>query len=192
MLLNYLITVYLNQDAVHDSNGPVSFAEIENNTTASIVELSNTLGNLDETHCSCSKHSAKRVWEASLSSLKSKKVKGVNLDHFHSHSNKNLDPESDVYDTCSQGCSLANSKHEILSSIYPKNPTNQCTQNFCQEFGSVNVASEDLNSEENTLGKPFKIMLMNIADETKKTQLMKSLDCLLQLVKGKLPGRQIC
>ena len=173
MLLNYLITVYLNQDAVHDSNGPVSFAEIENNTTASIVELSNTLGNLDETHCSCSKHSAKRVWEASLSSLKSKKVKGVNLDHFHSHSNKNLDPKSDVYDTCSPGCSLANSKHEILSSIYPKNPTNQCTQNFCQEFGSVNVASKDLNSEENTLGKSFKIMLMNIADETKKTQLMK-------------------
>ena len=151
----------------------VSFAEIENNTTTSIEKLSNTLGNLDETHCSCSKHSAKRVWKASLSSLKSKKVKGVNLDHFHSHSNKNLDPESDIYDTCCQGCSLANSKHEILSSIYPKNPTNQCTQNFCQEFGSVSVASEDLNSEENTLGKPFKIMLMNIADKTKKTQLMK-------------------
>ena len=119
MLLNYLITVYLNQDAVHDSNGPVSFAEIENNMTASMTA------------------------------------------------------KSDVYDTCSQGCSLANSKHEILSSIYPKNPTNECTQNFYQEFGSVNVASEDLNSEENTLGKSFKIMLMNIADETKKTQLMK-------------------
>ncbi|XP_008449211.1 uncharacterized protein LOC103491160 isoform X3 [Cucumis melo] len=165
-----------NQDAVHDSNGPVSFAEIENNTTASIAELSNTIGNLDETHCSCSKQSAKRVWEASLSSLKSKKVKGVNLDHFHSDSNKNLVPKSNGYNACSQACSLANSKHEILSSIYPKKPTNKYTQNFCQEFGSVNVASEDLNCEENTLGKSFKIMLMNIADEAKKTQLMKVIE----------------
>lgn len=168
-----MLTDPQNQDAVHDSNGPVSFAEIENNTTASIAELSNTIGNLDETHCSCSKQSAKRVWEASLSSLKSKKVKGVNLDHFHSDSNKNLVPKSNGYNACSQACSLANSKHEILSSIYPKKPTNKYTQNFCQEFGSVNVASEDLNCEENTLGKSFKIMLMNIADEAKKTQLMK-------------------
>ncbi|XP_038881371.1 uncharacterized protein LOC120072912 isoform X2 [Benincasa hispida] len=165
------------QDAVHDCNSPDSFAEIENHRTASIAELSNTIGNLDETHCSCSTQSAKRVWEASLSSLKSKKVKGVHLPHFHSDSNKNFVPESNGYDTFSQACSLANSKHEILASISLKNPsTSNYTQNFCKEFGSVNVASEGLDCEENTLGKSFKIMLMNIADEAKKTQLMKVIE----------------
>lgn len=160
---------------MHDCNGPVSFAEVENHRTASIAELSNTIGNLDETHCSCSTQSVKRVWEASLSSLKSKKVKGVHLHHFHSDSNKSFVPKSNGCDTCSQACSLANSKHEILASVSPKNPsTSNYTQNFCKEFGSVNVPSEDLVCEElHTLGKSFKIMLMNIADEAKKTQLMK-------------------
>lgn len=167
-----MLTDPQSQDAVHDCNVPVSFAEIENRRTASIAELSNTIGNLDETHCSCSTQSTKRVWEISLSSLKSKKVKGVHPHHFHSDSNQNF-AKSNGCDTYSQACSLANSKHEILASISPKNPsTSNYTQNFCKEFGS-DVASKDLDCEDNTLGKSFKIMLMNIADEAKKTQLMK-------------------
>lgn len=160
---------------MHDCNGPVSFAEIENPRTASIAELSNAIDNLDETHCSCSTQSAKRVWKASLSSLKSKKVKGVHLHHFHSDSNKDFVPNSNGFDNCSQACSLGYSKHEILARGSPKDfSTSKCTQNFGNGFGNVNVASEDLVCEElHTLGKSFKIMLMNIADETKKTQLMK-------------------
>ncbi|XP_022153880.1 uncharacterized protein LOC111021292 isoform X2 [Momordica charantia] len=167
-----------NQDAVHGCNRPASFNEIENRRTASRVEISNTTGHLDERHCSCSTQSAKRVWEASLSSLKSKKVKGVHLHHFNSDSSQNFIPKGNGCDTCSQEYSLGNSKHEILASGSPKNPsTSNSTQNFCEEFGNVNMASKAHQCEElPTLGKSFKIMLMNIADEAKKTQLMKVIE----------------
>ncbi|XP_022924960.1 uncharacterized protein LOC111432350 isoform X1 [Cucurbita moschata] len=167
-----------NQDVVPDCNGPVSFAEVENSKTASIAELTKNIGNLDEIQCSCSTQRAKRGWEASLSSLKSKKVKGVHLQHSHPDSNRSFVPESNGSDTCSQACSLANSKHEILASLPPKNlSTSKYTQNFCEEFGSVKVASEDLVCKGlHTRGKSFRIMLMNIADEAKKTQLVKVIE----------------
>lgn len=112
----------------------------------------------DVKHCSCSTQGAKRRFsEASLSSLKSKRVKGGKPKEYELDCHCNFVLESQKgNDNCFDGCvSLGTSEDKCFSS-------------GCVE----NTAKAELESE----GKCFRIMLMNIADETKKMTLKKVIE----------------
>ncbi|XP_038697506.1 uncharacterized protein LOC119995167 isoform X1 [Tripterygium wilfordii] len=111
--------------------------------------------------CTCSTQNAKRkVWEASLSSLKSKKVKGSHLLDCSSESAWGLIPESDCTAPCFNGCSW-----EMVNNSIEGKPF---------EMTSKALVGKEVCSN----GEYLKVMLMNIADDTKKTSLTKVIEML--------------
>ncbi|XP_071688258.1 uncharacterized protein [Rutidosis leptorrhynchoides] len=111
------------------------------------VECMNTEKS-DANICSCSSLGArKRTWEASKTSLKSKKVKGGHL----------IVCQSD------NGC------------LSTSNKTSQCSkdehlENFTPTVGAPLSVSYDDNAQERNC---YRIMLMNIADDAKKSNLTR-------------------
>ncbi|KAF5938181.1 hypothetical protein HYC85_025687 [Camellia sinensis] len=130
-------------------------------------------------HCSCSSlGEKKRVWEASYTSLKSKKVKGCHQVDCQLDS-RDFVPESDgTNDSSFHGCSSGISKNKSLVDVTPRDPLSSTyLEKTNEECQPVNIISEDHDSNE-LLAKEesFRIMLMNIADNAKKSSLTKIIE----------------
>lgn len=120
----------------------------------------------DAVHCTCSAQGAKRrFWEASLSSLKSKKVKGSH------HVDCQLDATSGLVSEGDEALVISGSKS--LVEVTPSDPlTSSCIKNSAKDEAvctSAGLISKELLSN----GECFRIMLMNIADDSKKMHLTK-------------------
>lgn len=117
----------------------------------------------------------RRVWEASLSSLKSKKVKGTHLVGCQTEPNLDVDSESDGYDSCRQRCPLDITKNKSLFGCPPIDPlASSRKEKNAQSCGLGNLPSEALiRGDFSSQRQCFKVMLMNIADDTKKAHLTK-------------------
>uniref|UniRef100_A0A2P2JF37 Uncharacterized protein MANES_03G094900 n=1 Tax=Rhizophora mucronata TaxID=61149 RepID=A0A2P2JF37_RHIMU len=123
--------------------------------------------------CSHKRLGAKRSWEASLSSLKSKKVKGRLQIACASDSNCDSDSESDRIDPCNNSCSLNISQTSSRVEVDGADPL----KISAEVEKSVNVPSEAPASKKfKSTGECFRIMLMNIADDTKKRNLVKVIE----------------
>ncbi|XP_028057198.1 uncharacterized protein LOC114261186 isoform X5 [Camellia sinensis] len=130
-------------------------------------------------HCSCSSRGEKkRVWEASYTSLKSKKVKGCHQVDCQLDS-RDFVPESDgTNDSSFHGCSSGISKNKSLVDVTPRDPLSSTyLEKTNEECQPVNIISEDHDSMELLAkGESFRIMLMNIADNAKKSSLTKIIE----------------
>lgn len=163
-------------DSVGSSKGPVPFAGADCNEMVAGAEPSKKGTDLNVYHCSCSTQGAKRrAWEASLSSLKSKKVKGSHSSECQLSSNYGVAIASDGNDYCLQGCSLDTSRDKSLRRVTQRAPlSSNCKQKIAEEQHPVNVLQEASPSIDIRFkGECFRIMLMNIADDTKRTHLTK-------------------
>ncbi|CBI30067.3 unnamed protein product, partial [Vitis vinifera] len=136
-----------NHESINVCRDLVPFEEVDCNNMTNDVRLTG-VGTDVEANCSCSAHGAKkRVWEASLSSLKSKKVKGSHQIGCQLDSNWDIvSGNGKIDNVCFVGCSLGTTRNESLS---------------------------ELSFELQEKGEGFRIMLMNIADDTKKAHLTK-------------------
>lgn len=124
----------------------------------------------EEKRCSCSaEQTRKRIWEASCTSLKSKKVKGGHTS----------DCQSDVKDSASGSENNCPGKSSTFISgdkflCDEDILTNNClgkNNESCQSLDVMSqhhVSCKDLSTE-----KCFRVMLMNIADNKKKSGLTK-------------------
>lgn len=108
-------------------------------------------------YCSQSTKGAKRTWEASLSSLKSKRVKGSQLVDNQSGSSCGFILETDEANPC------------VVEDLYDPSITDgseKCVDNYLHVEAPINMEAPSTK-------QCFRIMLMNIADDAKKTQLTK-------------------
>ncbi|KDP26207.1 hypothetical protein JCGZ_22453 [Jatropha curcas] len=130
--------------------------------------------------CSCyTQGTKKRAWEASLSSLMSKKVKGSHQTDCGTDSVVGIDSESDRIDCCINRCSLGISKSNLFVGVTPEVPfTGNCMENNAKESRSINMASEAIISKELQSKGETRIMLMNIANGNKKLHLTKVIETL--------------
>ncbi|KAK7852080.1 pax-interacting protein 1 [Quercus suber] len=168
-----LMVSHLKKDLADNSAGA------DCNKMAVDEELSEIGAEPNAKHCSCSTKGAKRrVWEASLSSLKSKKIKGSHsIDCQLDSCPKAL--ESDGNLSCFHGYSLDNSRNKSLLGVTPTASVRQsrCLEKSAEEHKSVNIFPEGPASKElQSKGECFRIMLMNIADDAKKTCLTKVIE----------------
>ncbi|XP_031377350.1 uncharacterized protein LOC116192824 isoform X2 [Punica granatum] len=138
--------------------------------------------NIDHTdlnQCQCSGPGNKRrIWEATLSSLKSKKVKGGHSTDCQLHSDGRLVKGSSEKDYYSAECSLGISRDDLLAETISKNPlTIGDVERSPRNCLALTRPSEALCSNElPSKGASFRIMLMNIADDSKKTHLTKVIE----------------
>ncbi|KAE9585255.1 hypothetical protein Lal_00017951 [Lupinus albus] len=118
--------------------------------------------NTNVKYCSRSTNSAKRVWEASLSSLKSKRVKGLSqLVDCQSDSSWGFISEADRANPCFvEG-------HHVDPLITKKS----------EKFKCDNLHLEaPINKELQSTKRRCRIMLMDIADDAKRTQLTRVIE----------------
>ncbi|XP_052177059.1 uncharacterized protein LOC127791239 isoform X2 [Diospyros lotus] len=121
---------------------------------------------IDAKYCSCSSlGQEKRVWESSFTSLKSKKVKGGHQ----------FDCQLDSY---SDGCPSGISRNKFLVEMTPREPiAYSYLDKTTEECQPANIISEGLGQKKLLSGgKSFRIMLMNIADDAKKSKLSKIIE----------------
>ncbi|KAK1366068.1 microcephalin [Heracleum sosnowskyi] len=138
---------------------------------ATALELNQTEADADGKHCSCSAPGSgvkkRRVWDASHTSLNSKKVKGGHLNSC----------ELDSRDCLMDGSSLATSGNKSLANVANKSPlSHTCSEgkddNEINNFALQNQSKEESLSRQ----KCYKIMLMNIADNAKQSHLTKIIE----------------
>ncbi|XP_043725238.1 uncharacterized protein LOC122671851 isoform X2 [Telopea speciosissima] len=134
-------------------------------------------------NCSCSGQGArKRDWEASLSSLKSKKIKGSH--HIDCQLESNWDPicEQDRGNRFSiNGCSMVASRGKLLVEVNEDHPATGSTEISAQESGPFGPFHILPNEDPISKKLPSKvncprIMLMNMADDVKKERLTKIIE----------------
>ncbi|OMO68248.1 hypothetical protein CCACVL1_20008 [Corchorus capsularis] len=118
---------------------------------------------------SSSQGAKRKVWEASLSSLKTKKVKGTH--QFNSHNNGYSDRNGSRFD----GCSISTDK-SFLEATTGVSFSNNCIGNEAQEARPPMTPEALATTELQSNTKCFRIMLMNIADDTKKKHLTKVIE----------------
>ena len=166
---NLTTVSYYISTSIEGKGSPVHFEGTD-------LEVNKIGGDADIRHCSCSSlGEKKRVWESSYTSLKSKKVKGghqvdcpLDSRDFVSES----DGRNDSYfDKSSSGIS----RNKSLVVATPRDHfTSKYFENTNEECQPVNIISEDhRNKELLSRGGNFRIMLMNIADDAKKSSLSK-------------------
>ncbi|KAL6997565.1 hypothetical protein U1Q18_007692 [Sarracenia purpurea var. burkii] len=133
----------------------------------------------DVRHCSCSSlNGKKRVWESSYTSLKSKKVKGGHEVGCQLDSSDFISESCGRNDSHFDGSSMGISRDKSLVEMAPRDPfTNSYMEKTTEECHPVNVVSEyhgnpELLSRENSL----RIMLMNITDDAKKSNLSQIIE----------------
>lgn len=136
---------------------------------ATNLELNQTEADADGKHCSCSAPGSgakkRRVWDASHTSLNSKKVKGGHLSSC----------ELDSSDRLMDGSSLASSRNKSLPNVAKEGPLSQnCSEgngddNEFNSFALQNHCKEDSLPRQ----RRYKIILMNIADDAKQSHLTK-------------------
>ncbi|KAG7961993.1 hypothetical protein I3843_09G043200 [Carya illinoinensis] len=149
------------------------------NKMAAGAELSKKVTDPNVKQCSCSTQGSKRrVWEASLSSLKSKKVKGSHSIDCQVGSNCGLALGGDENESCFQGCSLDTSRDKYLTRATHSAPlSSSCVEKIVEEHQLVNVMQEvSVSKDFKSKGECFRIMLMNIADDAKRTHLTKVIE----------------
>ncbi|KAK2975284.1 hypothetical protein RJ640_001133, partial [Escallonia rubra] len=128
-------------------------------------EMANDLGlsqmeaDGDVKHCTCSALCAKkRIWEASHTSLKSKKVKGGHqIDCQFGYGNASRSDRT--HDYCLDGSTLDTSRNISLLDITSTNPM------------ANNHLEKDVLEDRNCL----RVMMMNISDDAKKSSLTKNI-----------------
>ncbi|PIA48277.1 hypothetical protein AQUCO_01400695v1 [Aquilegia coerulea] len=148
-------------------------------------------------HCSCSVQSAKRkTWETSLSSIKSKKVKGGQ--HIGCSSGDHSSKHDKGNNSCFKACSMSHFKDNFCKEVEPNDSMKNTTSKdqLCMEFvpkyalGNSRPAVQTAESEplhvianENHIhekllpsGECHRIMLMDIADDAKKTSLTQIIE----------------
>ncbi|RWR74696.1 PAX-interacting protein 1 [Cinnamomum micranthum f. kanehirae] len=126
----------------------------------------------DGTYCSSSaRRVKKRVWESSRSSLKSKKVKGgLDIDCNPESSWNLIQENNERNDVDFDDCSLSISKDWSSLEVTSKDQLRLCgPASNAEDDTQVHLKS---TNELTHKGKPV-IMLMNIADDTKKECLIK-------------------
>nr|GMD85663.1 microcephalin isoform X1 [Ipomoea batatas] len=133
--------------------------------------------------CSCSAPGTKkRMWEASFTSLNSKKVKGGYVADCHLRSNNFLLENNGKTTMHKSGGSLAASESAFLGHDHHKDPLT-CSSKYSEEYRALDVTPiSNSNLGIPPLGKHFRIMLMNIADDNKKANLTKIIENLGGLV----------
>ncbi|KAG8646596.1 hypothetical protein MANES_09G016500v8 [Manihot esculenta] len=146
------------------------------------AELEKIEADIDVKCCSCYTQGTKRVWEASLSSLKSKRVKGSHQTDCETESIMALDSGSgsERTDPCFNKCPLGISKSCSFIGVTSTNPlTSHCMEDNAKKGRTINMASEALGSKElPSKRESIRIMLMNIADDAKKMHLTKVIETL--------------
>lgn len=170
-----LSTRFDNCNSKHDCNDTVSFARADGDILASGGEISKDGIDAEITHCSNSKNGGKRTWEASLSSLKSKRVKGSHSVHCISDSSWDFVSEVDRTDSCFVGCSWGASRSRGKIPVeLPCGDSLIVGENNIEKLKGGYLCPEALvNNELSSTYQCFRIMLMNIADDVKKTHLTK-------------------
>ncbi|KAH9679731.1 N-acetyltransferase [Citrus sinensis] len=154
-------------EPVHGSGELAAFENVHcSDMTVGAAQIGTDTG---AKHCSCSQ-GTKRRWEASTSSLKSKKVKGSSCADCH------LDSDRSLASAGSETVGLSGCKPS--REITPSNRvTVDCTGNDAKEDRPVCTTSAAFISKEfQSNGKCFRIMLMNIADDSKKVHLTKVIE----------------
>ncbi|XP_010056526.2 uncharacterized protein LOC104444532 isoform X2 [Eucalyptus grandis] len=124
--------------------------------------------------CHCSGHGKKRiVWEATLSSLKSKKVKGSQQADCQLCCDGNPVLESERNDSHSEGCLSGFPRNNFLGEAIPSNRE----EKNAKKWTSLDTASTAPPQNEVHSGEAcFRIMLMDIAEDTKKAHLTKVIE----------------
>ncbi|XP_031251016.1 uncharacterized protein LOC116108910 [Pistacia vera] len=124
----------------------------------------------DAIHCTCSAQCAKRrIWEASLPSLKSKKVKGSH------HVDCQLDSTSGLVSEGDEALVISGSKS--LVEVTPSYPlTSSCIKSSAKDEAVFTTSAGLISKELLSNGECFRIMLMNIAECSKKMQLTKVIE----------------
>ncbi|XP_077218730.1 N-acetyltransferase isoform X2 [Tasmannia lanceolata] len=151
---------------------------VDCNNVASDLGIAENGCNADVKHCSCyGQGEKKRVWEASLYSLKSKKVKGGHHIDCHLEPSWDLVHENDCKNEADfGGRSLDYSGDISLVKITPKvSLQTSCFTVHAEGNRPLHITStEDHISEDPPLERAHPvIMLMNIADDIKKASLRK-------------------
>ena len=164
------------QDEVQGHRVSIPIATQESNKLDSVAEVSKIAAGDNVKRCSCSTQGsgAKRVWEASLSSLKSKKVKGSHVVGCQSGSNWAIVSETVRDDSCYYTCPSVATENNSLARLPPKDPsTSSYTGRIAESYASGKISEAFIRKELPSSRQCFKIMLMDIADDTKKTNLTK-------------------
>ncbi|XP_010273312.1 PREDICTED: uncharacterized protein LOC104608888 isoform X2 [Nelumbo nucifera] len=165
-------------DFVKNCMDVVLWDDCKNTTIA--PEAAETGDGTDVKYCSCSRQGAKkRVWEASLSSLKSKKVKGGHHIGCHLDSNWELVSENGRgNDSSVGGYSLGTSVDKTLVEVNHKDALNCSSLASHVEESPLHIMPNEYNTSEKhqSKGECHRIMLMNIADEVKKMHLTKIIE----------------
>ncbi|XP_027070282.1 uncharacterized protein LOC113776092 [Coffea eugenioides] len=139
--------------------------------TANNSEFGKSGEDFEMKKCSCSTQGTKkRIWEASLTSMNSKKVKGGHA----------IDCQSDPRNFGSSGECCSNSSTFLYGNkllVGGDAFANDCLEKNNVECGAINETSEDKGScKLLSTDICFKIMLMNIADDKKKSSLTKIIE----------------
>ncbi|KAL2464629.1 N-acetyltransferase [Forsythia ovata] len=135
--------------------------------------------------CSCSElGTKKRLWEASHTSLKSKKVKGAHVIDCRLGSDDSVPGRAGRNDCCFRDNSYsAISRSKISTDVSPNNLLTNSSFEENNDGKACNVTVEGFGAQEVlSSGQSFRIMLMNIADDNKKSNLTKIIEDLGGLV----------
>ncbi|XP_059668362.1 uncharacterized protein LOC132313561 [Cornus florida] len=156
------------------------FEGIDCSNMAKGLGLNNIGPDAEVNQCSCSALSGKkRVWEASYTSLKSKKVKGGHLIDCQLDSRDLVSGSDGRNKCCFDEGSLAISKNKSLAEVTTRDPLiYSYPEKNVEECGAINMTLEDHHGSEELLskGECFRIMLMNIANDEKKFNLTKIIE----------------
>lgn len=120
---------------------------------------------IDTNKCSCVQGTKRKVWESSSSLLKSKKVKGSH--HVDCHLSSSFVSQDD------KTVDISGSKSKDLVEVAPTEPFTCSTSKDEAQHRSICMASTFINKEIKSGGELYRILLMNIADDSKKTHLTK-------------------
>ncbi|KAM7257053.1 hypothetical protein ACFE04_012794 [Oxalis oulophora] len=168
-----LMVSYLNKGFSESSNFkgscslPASFNEMERNNVEMDEEGTKTDAHTYVKLSSCStEHSKRKVWETSLSSLQSKKVKGTHQVDFQSNSNWEMGLVSDEANPWLNDCTTGISNNISLVDCVPG-------AKYSGKADATPVALSSNCEELKPKGECFRIMLMNIADDAKRIYLSK-------------------
>ncbi|XP_050229810.1 uncharacterized protein LOC126678936 isoform X2 [Mercurialis annua] len=157
---------------------PRPFGDLESSKKSS-GGLEKIGADIDAKCCSCYTQSKrKRTWEASLSSLKSKKVKGSHQTDCNTQNIVGFDSGSNRVDSCLNRCSLAIAKSNSFIEVAATDSlTSICLENNAEEGRSAHVESEIMVSKglQSNRGS-IRVMLMNIADDAKRIHLTKVIE----------------
>ncbi|XP_011075377.1 uncharacterized protein LOC105159868 [Sesamum indicum] len=125
----------------------------------------------DEGDCSCSvQGTKKRMWEASCTSLKSKKVKGSYSNDCQLASRCPVWTSDRIIVNCpDRNCCLT--RNEPSPAALLTNPGSNSMHDKNEESRAGNIANE-----ESGYPKGYRVMLMNIADNDKKSRLTKIIE----------------